>query len=77
MIKYNVLYVDWGDLGYHPDHQTSGQLALEARFVAGVGRAYPTAGPKWDTPQFYMWEYENPGYYFGLSDELLQVRNSF
>ena len=47
----------WDDLGYHPDHQAVGKIALDASFGAGVARLFPELGAPASVSQFYMWEY--------------------
>jgi LmbE family N-acetylglucosaminyl deacetylase len=64
----------WGDLGYHPDHQYAGKLTLDAQFAAGLNLLYPELGKGWNTPQFYLWEFDKPTYYFGLTEELLNIK---
>jgi len=65
---------NWGDLGYHPDHQHAGKLALDATFDAGVGLLFPTSGPGWSVTEFYMWEFLEPTHYFALSDSDLNIK---
>ena len=44
----------FGDLGYHPDHQASGKLALDAQFDSTVDLLFPLTGPAWQVSQYYM-----------------------
>jgi LmbE family N-acetylglucosaminyl deacetylase len=49
----------WDDLGYHPDHQRAGKLALDASFDSGVPLLWPASGPAWSASQFYFWTFNN------------------
>jgi LmbE family N-acetylglucosaminyl deacetylase len=49
----------WGDLGYHPDHQYSGELTVDAVWYASEGRMWPELGAAWRPQQVYFWAY-NP-----------------
>lgn len=49
----------YGDLGYHPDHQYSGELTVDAIWLASNSRTWPELGTSWRTPQVYFWAY-NP-----------------
>eukprot|EP01089_Gocevia_fonbrunei_P013947 TRINITY_DN3704_c0_g1_i2.p1 TRINITY_DN3704_c0_g1~~TRINITY_DN3704_c0_g1_i2.p1 ORF type:complete len:277 (+),score=61.02 TRINITY_DN3704_c0_g1_i2:758-1588(+) len=68
----------WGDLGFHPDHQDSGRLALAAKFDAGVPLLFPSAGASWDAKEFYFWGFSNPTHYLPIDETALQARvNAF
>jgi len=64
----------WDDLGYHPDHQKAGKLALDANFDAGVPLLFPEAGPAWSPGAFYFWTFTNPTHYLELDDAALQAK---
>ena len=49
----------WGDLGYHPDHQYSGELTLDAVWFSGEARLWPDLGAPWKPQFLYFWAY-NP-----------------
>lgn len=49
----------WGDLGYHPDHQISGELTLEAIWFSHLIRMWLDLGPAWKPSYLYLWAY-NP-----------------
>jgi len=60
----------WWDLGFHPDHQYSGELTLDAVWFAGETRMWPDLGAAW-RPQFvYFWAYNPdvvPSHYFDIT----------
>jgi LmbE family N-acetylglucosaminyl deacetylase len=60
----------WTDLGYHPDHQAVGHLALEVQFDVGVGLLYPNLGPAHSVSEFYMFEFWAPRCYVDISSTL-------
>jgi len=72
--NFKLLPSIWSDLGYHPDHQKSGRLALDAQMDAGIGLLFPTAGPVWGVKEFYMFEFLNPTHYFTFDDALLKQK---
>jgi len=47
----------WDDLGFHPDHQAVGRMALESHFDSGVARLYPELGPATKPSEFYMFSF--------------------
>jgi LmbE family N-acetylglucosaminyl deacetylase len=47
----------WDDLGYHPDHQASGRLGIDATFDSGVGLLWPEMGDEWPIGQLYMFDF--------------------
>ena len=47
----------WGDMGYHPDHQTSGQLALNSVWNAHLSRLWPQLGVGWKVNELYFWAF--------------------
>jgi len=65
--RFELLPSAYGDLGYHPDHQATGKLTLDAQFDSGVGRLFPLAGSGWPVSQFFMWEFVEPTHYIDLS----------
>jgi len=64
----------WDDMGYHPDHQASGKLTLDAVFDAGVNRLFPQSGPAWHVSEFYMWEFLTPTYYVDITGTPYQAK---
>eukprot|EP00026_Physarum_polycephalum_P019560 Phypoly_transcript_21628.p1 GENE.Phypoly_transcript_21628~~Phypoly_transcript_21628.p1 ORF type:complete len:213 (+),score=31.09 Phypoly_transcript_21628:67-639(+) len=60
----------WDDLGYHPDHQGVGLIALAANFDSGVGLLWPNLGPPHSASQFYMVEFSDPTNYVDISTTL-------
>ncbi|KAH3767201.1 LmbE family protein [Pelomyxa schiedti] len=65
----------WDDIGFHPDHQILGSRVLDAKFDAGVDRAFTDLPyPSWDTKEFYMWDYVAPTHYVALDEQLLQAK---
>jgi len=57
----------WDDLGFHPDHQAVGRIALAAHFDSGVKLLWPNLGPAWYAYEFYMWEFTSPVYYVDIT----------
>lgn len=54
---------NWSDRGYHPDHQSSGKLALDGAGTlngAGNGRVWPELGAPWRVRERYLFEYAAP-----------------
>lgn len=47
----------WGDMGYHPDHQASGQLALDSVWIAHLDRLWPELGAGWKVSELYFWAF--------------------
>jgi LmbE family N-acetylglucosaminyl deacetylase len=49
----------WDDLGFHPDHQAVGRIALDStKFGAGLARLFPELGAAWRSmTQYYFWSY--------------------
>jgi len=60
----------WSDMGYHPDHQAVGKVALDAQFDAGLGRLFPDSGAPWRVSQFYMWDFVNPSHYVDIDSAI-------
>ena len=57
---FNMIPSDgWGDLGYHPDHQFSGELTIDAVWFASESRMWPELGDAWRAGEVYFWAY-NP-----------------
>jgi LmbE family N-acetylglucosaminyl deacetylase len=55
----NMLPSTWSDLGYHPDHQYSGELTLDTVWQAELSRLWPELGAAWRVQETYQWAY-NP-----------------
>jgi len=68
---------NWGDLGFHPDHQAVGGIALTAKFESGVKRQYPELGPGFHPPEYYIWELLTPSLYVDISTVLPQKITAF
>lgn len=47
----------WSDMGYHPDHQLSGQLSLDAVYSAHLSRLWPLLGEAWRVEELYFWAF--------------------
>jgi len=67
-------HLGWEDLGYHPDHQQAGKLALDAKFDAGVGLLWPDVGPSWVTSEFYMFGFISGETYVSLTDDQVKAK---
>ena len=78
----------WGDLGYHPDHQYSGELTVDAVWYASLDRLWPDLGEKWKVPETYTWAYNPevvPSHYFDINgspllaktEAFLQMRSQY
>jgi len=72
--NFKLLPTVWSDLGFHPDHQQSGRLALDAQMDAGIKLLFPTAGPGWRIKEYYMWEFLEPTHYFIFNDIIMQQK---
>ena len=62
----------WGDLGYHPDHQLSGQFALDSVWQAELDRLWPELGPSWRVREFYFTTFiqdQTPLYYVDITGD--------
>jgi len=69
-------HLGWDDLGYHPDHQQAGKLALDAKFDAGIPLLWPTAGPAWAPAEFYMFGFISGVNYVSLTQAELNAKIS-
>jgi len=67
----------WGDLGFHPDHQTVGAITLSAKFDAGVSRLFPLLGAGHVTKELYFWEFSVPTHYVDISQTLSRKIQAF
>jgi len=56
----------WSDLGFHPDHQQAGKLALDSHFDSGIPLAFPESGPSWKPKEYYMFGFIDPTNYVEL-----------
>jgi LmbE family N-acetylglucosaminyl deacetylase len=56
-MRFDLKPSKWDDLGYHPDHQATARLGIDAGFDAGVGLMFPNAGPAWRISELYTWEF--------------------
>jgi len=56
-MRFDLKPSQWQDLGYHPDHQCTARLGIDAAFDAGVGLLFPNAGPAWQISELYTWEF--------------------
>eukprot|EP01114_Cavostelium_apophysatum_P004150 TRINITY_DN1431_c0_g1_i1.p1 TRINITY_DN1431_c0_g1~~TRINITY_DN1431_c0_g1_i1.p1 ORF type:complete len:269 (-),score=32.56 TRINITY_DN1431_c0_g1_i1:298-1104(-) len=64
----------WSDVGYHPDHQAVGRLALESVFNSGVGLMMPELGPAWSPSQFYMWAFNQDITHYSNINSTIQLK---
>lgn len=71
----------WGDVGYHPDHQMSGRVALDVvlGFAASLDKNYDELAAAgvlpWDVSQFYMFGLQQGlTHYVELSSSLLETK---
>lgn len=60
----------WFDLGFHPDHQASARVALEANFDSGVGRLWPELGASWSIPRLYLFDFVHPTHYVDIASSI-------
>jgi len=56
-MRFDLKPSQWDDLGYHPDHQCTARLGIDAGFDTSVGRLFPNAGPEWQISELYTWEF--------------------
>jgi LmbE family N-acetylglucosaminyl deacetylase len=56
-MRFDLQPSKWDDLGYHPDHQCTARIAIDAAFDAGVGLLFPLAGSAWQVRELYVWEF--------------------
>jgi len=69
--------VGWGDLDYHPDHQISGSLTLDATWGSHLDRLYPNPDPNvsvsaWKVEELYYWSYSSvisPTHYVDITGQ--------
>jgi N,N'-diacetylchitobiose non-reducing end deacetylase len=67
----------WWDLGYHPDHQYSGELTLDAVWFAGEQRLWPDLGAAWKPQYLYFWAYNPdavPSHYVDITGPPLRAK---
>jgi len=67
----------WGDLGYHPDHQAIGRIALAAQFEAGLPLLFPESGAAWPISEFYMWSFVDITHYSNIQTTLQAKINAY
>eukprot|EP01034_Spumella_vulgaris_P038293 gene38293-47280_t len=69
----------WDDLGYHPDHQTSGKLALDASWNAHLTRLWPQLGAGWKIEELYFFAFtptKTPDFYVDVTGEPFEKKVS-
>ena len=75
---YDMIPSDgWEDLGFHPDHQTSGKLALDSSWIAHENRLWPQLGEGWKPEEVYFFAfYPNklPDFYVEITGEPLDKK---
>ena len=75
---FNMVPSDgWGDLGYHPDHQYSGELTIDAVWYSSLSRLWPDLSEAWRVPETYFWAYNPaavPSHYLDISGAPLLVK---
>lgn len=60
----------WQDLGFHPDHQSSGKLALDAAWNAHLIRLWPQLGAGWRMEELYFFAFtpsKTPDFYVDVT----------
>ena len=78
----------WDDLGYHPDHQTSGKLALNSAWISQLNLLWPQIGPGWRIEQLYFFSFtpdKSPDYFVDVTGDpfdkkvsaFLQMKSQF
>ena len=67
---YLLPSANWDDIGYHPDHQQSGKLAVDARLAAGLGYMWPELGAPWYATQLYFFDFARPTHYINIEGQL-------
>ena len=76
---YELLASDgWEDLGFHPDHQTSGKLALDSSWIAHEDRLWPQLGAGWKPEEVYFFSFtqsKTPDFYVDITGEPLQKKS--
>ena len=60
----------WDDMGYHPDHQYTGELTIDSIWYAHLDRMWTDLGDPWRVAYLYQWAF-NPGvvpsHYFDIT----------
>ncbi len=67
----------WEDVGYHPDHQTSGKLAVDSSWISHVDRLWPQLGAGWKIEQLYFFSFnptKMPDFYVDVTGEPFQKK---
>jgi LmbE family N-acetylglucosaminyl deacetylase len=67
----------WQDLGFHPDHQTSGNLALHSAWVSHLARLWPQNGDPWKVEELYFFSISptnTPDYYVDITGAALEAK---
>lgn len=68
---FNMLPNKYGDLGYHPDHQYTGELTIDVIWMSKLDRLWPHLGQGFTVNSTYFWV-TNPDYtpthYVDISD---------
>lgn len=67
----------WDDMGYHPDHQTSGQLTLDAAWSAQLERLWPDLGTAWTIAELYFWAFTPrriPDFYVDITGDPYETK---
>lgn len=68
----------WGDIGYHPDHQTSGKLTLDSVWLAQEQRVWSHIGHAWRVPELYFFAFTPtriPDFYVDVTGEAFEKKN--
>lgn len=67
----------WNDIGYHPDHQTSGQLTLDSVWLAQLQRAWSQLGLSWRVPELYFFAFtptRTPDFFIDVTGEAFEKK---
>lgn len=78
--KFEMIPSDgWGDMGYHPDHQLSGSLSLDAAYSAHLSRLWPELGKGWRVEELYFWAFtpsKIPDFYVDITAAAVNGRKN-
>ncbi len=71
----------WYDLGFHPDHQASARLAIDAHSNSGTSRLWRESGQTWGIKGLYIFDFgqgfATPTHYLDITKNMGQKVEAF